>query len=99
MRRGANGRRALKRQSFAASLLLATALAGTAAQAADPTPIRLGHSIAAELSEGDRTEPDGSYFDVYAFEGRAGESISIDMRSKDMDSVLALYVEGQQGPI
>jgi hypothetical protein len=89
----------LKRLAFAVTLMLSTPLAASLAQAAEPTPIRLGHTITAELSEGDRTEPDGSYFDVYAFDGKAGEQISIDMRSKDVDSVLALYVEGQQGPI
>lgn len=89
----------MNRLAFAAPLILASALTSAWAMAAEPTPIRFGHSIAAELSEGDRTEPDGSYFDVYAFDGRAGQTVAIDMRSKDLDSVLALYVDGQQGPI
>jgi hypothetical protein len=88
----------LKRIAGVATLAWALAMC-VPALAADPTPIRLGQSLGGELSQGDRTEPDGSYFDVYALDGKAGQDIAIEMRSNDLDSVLALYQEGQEGPI
>jgi hypothetical protein len=86
----------LKRVAGAA--LTALLLAG-AAVAAEPSAIRVGESLSGVLEKGDRIEPDGSYFDVFALQGQAGQTLSIAMSSSDVDSVLALYVEGHDGPI
>ena len=83
---------------FALAALAAALLAGAAA-AAEPSPIRVGQELAGVLERGDKVEPDGSYFDVFALQGQAGQSLSIAMSSRAVDSVLALYVEGHDGPI
>ncbi|MDB5453859.1 MAG: peptidase [Caulobacteraceae bacterium] len=77
---------------------LACLLASTAA-AAEPPQIRPGQTLSGALQKDDRLEPDGSYFDVFALQGRAGQNVAIDMSSRDLDSVVALYVEGHDGPI
>ena len=77
----------MRRIAGVAILSLGLVSIAAGARAADPTPIRTGQTVQGELSQGDRTEPDGSYFDVFAFEGRAGESVAIEMQSKDLDSV------------
>jgi hypothetical protein len=82
-----------------AVLAAGAALWSTAALAADPTPIKEGRAVEGSLAQGDRLEPDGSYFDVYAFDGRAGQNLAVEMRSDDLDSVVAVYAEGHDGPI
>lgn len=91
----------MKAWLWAASLCCALMGGAAAADATAPKPLdlRVGQTITGGLVAGDRTEPDGSYFDVFAFEGRAGEGIAIEMRSKEIDAVLALYVEGREAPI
>ncbi|MBP0000280.1 MAG: trypsin-like peptidase domain-containing protein [Cyanobacteria bacterium SID2] len=47
--------------------------------------------ISGQLANGDDILPvDNSYFDAYRFEGQAGEMVSIDMISQDLDSYLIL---------
>ncbi|HET9161223.1 MAG TPA: PPC domain-containing protein [Caulobacteraceae bacterium] len=85
------------------ALLLGAALfatvPATVASAADPVAIKAGGSVHGTLAQGDRLEPDGSWFDVYAFDGKSGEAVTLEMRSSVFDSVVAVYVEGHDGPI
>ncbi len=58
----------------------------------DPTAITLdGNIISATLSPVDRTLPDGSYYKVYQFQGRAGQSVAIEMRGNGIDPYLVLF--------
>ncbi|MBD2099674.1 trypsin-like peptidase domain-containing protein [Leptolyngbya sp. FACHB-261] len=50
-----------------------------------------GRPIQGELSSGDGTLPDdGSFYDLYQFQGRAGQQITITMNSSQLDSYLIL---------
>lgn len=55
-----------------------------------------GQVIQASLKNGDRTLPNNSYFHIYAFEGKAGQQISIEMNSKQIDSHLYLLLPTKQ---
>ena len=45
-----------------------------------------------KLEEGDLVlEQDGSFYDPYAFEARAGDRITLEMTSEELDPYLALY--------
>lgn len=50
-----------------------------------------GQTIQGELKEGDSQLQDGSYYDTYQFQGRAGQRISLDMSSQQINPVLTLY--------
>ncbi|MBX3132271.1 MAG: PPC domain-containing protein [Gemmatimonadaceae bacterium] len=53
--------------------------------------IAFGQTVSGTLQEGDRVlEDDGTFYDAYTFEGRAGERIIITMRSSDFDAYLSL---------
>ena len=57
-----------------------------------PTVISLdGNVISATLSPVDNTLPDGSYYKVYQFQGRAGQSVVIEMRGNGIDPYLVLF--------
>lgn len=88
---------------LSASVLAAIGLglAGAAAASAEDAraPIRVGQSIEGELAPGDKLEPDGTLFDSYAFDGKAGQMVSIEMSSRQLDSYLGLFVDGQASPI
>ncbi|HBB35334.1 MAG TPA: serine protease [Cyanobacteria bacterium UBA8803] len=57
-----------------------------------PLPLALNNSaIAGRLGRGSNVLPvDNSFFDLYAFQGRAGQRLQIDMTSRDIDSYLIL---------
>lgn len=55
-----------------------------------------GQVIQASLKNGDHTLPNNSYFHIYAFEGKAGQQISIEMNSKQIDSHLYLLLPTKQ---
>jgi len=56
-----------------------------------PTPITInGPTVAGRLDENSNVLPDGSYYNPYIFEGRAGQTVTIDMTSQDVDSYLIL---------
>jgi hypothetical protein len=81
---------------------LGLAMLAGAALAEAPTafaPIRLGQVVSGALKPGDRLEPDGTYFDAYVFDGKAGQSVVIEMRSADVDSVVGLYPEDGDGAL
>ena len=40
----------------------------------EPYAIRAGQDLSGVLEQGDRVEPDGSYFDVFALQGRQGRA-------------------------
>jgi uncharacterized protein YkwD len=49
------------------------------------------------LADGDSVyERDGSLYDVYTFQGRAGQAIAITVESSDFDTFLAVFDEGDQ---
>ncbi len=47
--------------------------------------------VTASFSRRDETLPDGSYFQVYEFQGRAGQSIVIEMHSQQIDPYMVLF--------
>ncbi|MBE9125395.1 MULTISPECIES: trypsin-like peptidase domain-containing protein [unclassified Coleofasciculus] len=57
-----------------------------------PQPLALnGAVVPGRLGQGSNVLPvDNSFFDLYAFEGRAGQRIQIDMSSRQIDSYLIL---------
>jgi serine protease Do len=56
-----------------------------------------GGKVTGELAEGDYQLPDGSYVDVYAFDGIAGQRLTLDLVSRDFNSVLLLYATSKEG--
>ena len=69
------------------------ALASGSAQA--QTAINIGGSRAGTLAEGDSTLSSGEYVDVYTFEGRAGQQVTVSMTSGAFDSYV--MVRGPSG--
>lgn len=55
-----------------------------------PQPIRAGQDYNGELAESDAQLDDDSYYDYWVYEGRAGETIRITMKSEDFDTFLAI---------
>jgi serine protease Do len=49
-----------------------------------------GKSLVSKLGKGDEMLPNNSYFKIYAFEGKAGQKVNIQMSSKQVDSNLFL---------
>ncbi|BAY37669.1 serine protease [Nostoc sp. NIES-2111] len=58
-----------------------------------------GRVINGSLAPGDRIRENGSYVNLYQFQGRAGQQIVIEMTSQKINSVLSLYqvVESSEG--
>jgi serine protease Do len=56
-----------------------------------------GSKVTGELAQGDYQLPDGSYVDVYAFDGTAGQRLTVDLVSKDLNPVLLLYATDKDG--
>ncbi|MGH7720086.1 MAG: PPC domain-containing protein [Gemmatimonadaceae bacterium] len=54
------------------------------------TPVRIGHTVSGDLSASDPKLDDDSHYDLYSYQGRAGERIRITLRSGDFDAFLAL---------
>ncbi len=54
-----------------------------------------GQSLTASLQRGDTTLPNNTYAHVYAFEGKAGQTITIEMKSQQLDPSLLLYLPDQ----
>jgi hypothetical protein len=59
--------------------------------------IRAGETRTGRLDAGDGRLGDGSYFDLFAYEGRAGETLEIDLGSDDFDTHLAVGRSGSGG--
>lgn len=62
-------------------------------QQANPNPSPSGtQTLTASLQEGDEVLPNNSYFDVYTFKGQAGEKVTIEMNSEQIDPSLRLIL-------
>ena len=79
-------------QTFLASVRAGTATASAPAARSDrpPTPIALGAAVEGQLDDSSNILPDGSFYNPYRFEGQAGQTITIDMSSEDIDPYLIL---------
>ena len=56
-----------------------------------PTALALnGSAVQGQLDSRSNVLPDGSYYNPYSFEGRAGQRVTIDMISNDLDAYLIL---------
>lgn len=56
-----------------------------------PEPITVnGTVVRGQLNDESNRLPDGSYFNAYVFQGQAGQSVSIEMVSQDIDPYLIL---------
>jgi hypothetical protein len=71
---------------LALGCLLALGSADLSAQ----TPIRSGQTIRGSLDASDAKADDNSFFDLYTFQGRAGERVSIRLASSSFDAYLSL---------
>ena len=71
-------------------LFAAAVLAAAAVPAAAQGPLAYGQTARGELGADDPQADDGSYYDVWTFTGRAGQRVSITMRSDDFDAYLAV---------
>jgi plastocyanin len=56
----------------------------------EPSPIRSGQTVNAELSESDPRMDDNSRYDLYSFSAKRGQQVVVIMRSTAFDSYLAL---------
>lgn len=52
--------------------------------------LAIGGSVAGDLVDGDSTLSSGEYVDVYTFEGRAGQQVTVSMTSGDVDAYVML---------
>jgi S1-C subfamily serine protease len=59
--------------------------------------IALGQTVSGRLASGDFRRPDGSYADAYVYTGRAGEQITMTLRSSDFDAWAV--VDDPNGPM
>lgn len=55
--------------------------------------IRAGATVQASLTEDDAIDADASYYDLYTYQGRAGETITISLSSEDYDTYLSIGTE------
>jgi len=62
------------------------------------TPILpFGELVQGRLEEGDNVLPNNSYFNLYAFEGRAGQQVTIELTSDQIDpSLLLLFAQEEE---
>ena len=62
-----------------------------AALAAQPgTPIRAGQTVSGSLTASDPKLDDDSYYDQYVYRGRAGEQVTVTLRSSAFDAYLSV---------
>ncbi len=61
------------------------------------TPLTPGRSLSGQFAPGDATLAGGEYVDAYTFEGRAGQTVRVDMGSTAVDPYLVLqFPDGRQ---
>ena len=79
-------------QPFLASVRSGTASAAvpTGRSNREPAPIALGSTVQGQLDDSSNVLPDGSLYNPYRFEGQAGQTITIDMSSQEIDPYLIL---------
>ncbi|MBE9110184.1 trypsin-like peptidase domain-containing protein [Nodosilinea sp. LEGE 07298] len=85
-------------QTFLASVRsgTATASAPTSRINREPAPIALGAMVQGQLDDTSNVLPDGSFYNPYRFEGQAGQTVTIDMSSQDVDSYLILLAPDRE---
>ncbi|MBE9138724.1 trypsin-like peptidase domain-containing protein [Nodosilinea sp. LEGE 07088] len=85
-------------QTFLASVRAGTATVSSSANRSRraPTPIDVGATTEGQLDGASNTLPDGSLYNPYRFEGQAGQTITIDMTSQDIDPYLILLADGRE---
>lgn len=52
--------------------------------------IQVGQTVPGRLEQGDRTMSDGTWADVFQFQGAAGQRVTIELRSEEFDTFLQL---------
>lgn len=73
---------------------------GEAVRMADQHPrLEIGGTLRGTLTPESALLTDGSSFDAYTFEGRAGQSVEISMESTDFDAFLALGMAGSDSVV
>lgn len=55
-----------------------------------PEPLRRDRTVQGELSEDDPQAADNAFYDLFSYRGRAGETITITLRSEDFDAFLTV---------
>jgi hypothetical protein len=79
----------------AALVLLTTPGLSQAAPQNAAKPIHLGDMIRGELTDRSSHHDDGTAFDSYVFEGKAGQAVAIGMKASTFDSFLILRKAGE----
>lgn len=74
------------------SLAMGPLIPGTPALAQER--LRMGATVEGELSRGDDQLDSGEFMDVFAVDGRAGDALSVTMRSDDFDAYLMVTGPG-----
>ncbi|MGB3136024.1 MAG: trypsin-like peptidase domain-containing protein [Nodosilinea sp.] len=79
-------------QTFLASVRSGTATASAPSSRTnrEPAAIALGATVQGQLNDTSNMLPDGSFYNPYRFEGRAGQTVTIDMSSGEVDPYLIL---------
>ena len=79
-------------QTFLASVRSGTATASAPSSRTnrEPAAIALGAVVQGQLDDTSNVLPDGSFYNPYRFEGRAGQTVTIDMSSQNIDPYLIL---------
>ncbi|MGF1516995.1 MAG: S1C family serine protease [Nodosilinea sp.] len=68
----------------------ATATAPASRTSREPTSISLGATVQGQLDDRSNVLPDGSFYNPYVFEGQAGQTVTVEMSSQDVDPYLIL---------
>lgn len=53
-------------------------------------PLEIGPAVAGELAEGDAVAENATFYDLYVYQGRAGETVTIRLDSNAFDAYLAI---------
>jgi hypothetical protein len=79
---------------FRTVLMATTALAVLAGSAVAQQALTPGRPLAGELRSGDRTLGSGEFYDVWTFQARAGDRVSLRMSSSEFDPYLMIEGPG-----
>jgi hypothetical protein len=69
----------------------------SAAGSTSATPIRAGETRLGRLEGSDPRLSDDSHYDLYAFQGRAGQTLEVELSSDDFDAYLVIGRDGGGG--
>jgi serine protease Do len=85
-------------QTFLALVRSGTATATAPANRTnrEPAAIALGATVQGQLDDSSNVLPDGSFFNPYQFEGQAGQTVTIDMSSQELDPYLILLAPDRE---